>query len=178
MDDSARWWPEYLSGASNVVAWLALLVAISGNRISRRALALAAEKASREMPRLVVYLADGLSLTRGNHREVRLIVSVSNPSDSDNSIARADLVITHVVAGSTLTRTIIEASTATSDHPDLRLPTRIPAHDTVAGQLTFRVPTELVRVGEIRQYALELADAQGSIAEAGIGMLREVTHAE
>jgi hypothetical protein len=165
---------------SAVVAFVALIVAARSNRIARAALAIARTKEAREQPRLVPYLSDAYSLERERHRDIEVSMSLSNPSDSNNSVARADLVVTHIVGGETLTRTIFSSAPAAradvqSEAKLLSPPIAIHAHGTIAGRLNFRLPHALIDRFKVREYEVQLTDAQGLVTKFQINSFHELS---
>lgn len=162
--------------ASAVAAWVALAFGWLNHRTSERALRLAQANAQRRLPVLVPYLIDATAYTSADApRIIDIVLSLSNPSDSPNTLARAELAITHIVRDYAAAQLLIPA--LFDDKPSvgaaLSIPCRIDAHTTVAGRLRFTVPKGLVDPRQVRAYDLQLSDSQGAVVSFEIQLLRE-----
>lgn len=168
------WSDILLQGTTAIAAWVALIVSVRNARVSRRALALAETKAARETHELVLYHADATSERTATGRLLEVSTSISNPTDLANSISRVELVIAHLVGGSTLTRTVLPAERSDTVGAHLVTPLRIDAHGTVAGTLQFIVPNDLIPREAIREYTLAITDAQGITSTLAVPYMREI----
>ena len=135
-----------------------------------RRITLAQEK--RRLPRLIPSLVHGY-FQDGKDKSGRVYafhVTVSNPTDSHNAIAQAELSIIYLTAdrmqmtmkvraNELLAKTFVKDQDQT-----LVIPTPITAHNAVSGWLRFRVPAIALTRREIEAYQLTLTDPHGEIA--------------
>jgi hypothetical protein len=163
--------------ASVLIAGWSLLYSRRGVKTAQHAYELALEQDQRRKPRLDLYLADAWTwLSNGVTRQFALLVTVSNPTETNSSLTRAESCIT--------------LRAALSDHPSyiVRLPIDentmpvqgkqgvvlapgivIPAHASVAGWLTFSLPSALREGRTVDAISVSLEDSHGlSIAIDGI----------
>ena len=87
--DFFRWMPL----AAALAAWVAAFFASLTARRSGRALRLAEQQEERRRPALVLYLQGGYLRRTDEDRVYMFLLAVSNPSDSNNAVARLDLRI-------------------------------------------------------------------------------------
>ena len=171
-----HWLDTVFSGASAFAAWIALALALISNRTGRKALRIAQAESDRKVPRLVPYLVDSVAIEDdAAYRTIEIALALSNPSDSPNTIARADLAISHVVQDHTLVQLLVpRANPARITHNAFLVPLRIDAHATVTGQLSFVIPTDLVDPANVRRYELQLTDTQGVVVALELRVLKEI----
>ena len=93
---------HWFSSSSNSIALASLTIALASvvyarnsAKISKRSYDLAELQDSRRDPRLKLYLSDAYSFTSGDHAVIAISITLSNPTDIDNSIARAELGVTY-----------------------------------------------------------------------------------
>lgn len=86
------------------ISVLALLVSVCSaffswrsGRNAARALAISENQEKRRMPQLGIYLANGYRRLVPKRQLFGFLVSISNPTDINNSVARAELKITYVI---------------------------------------------------------------------------------
>jgi len=149
--------------ASAVVSWLSF-------RSSRRALAISERQEKRHEPSLGIYYAHGYRQVVPQRQLFGFFVSVSNPTDIDNSIVRAEIQITCLLQGGAKTILKLEHNPAvgqgTGTHGAgtahvFSLPARIDAHQTLSGWLLYAVDNEVIREGTIDSHRLILEDTHG-----------------
>ena len=89
-------------------------------------------------------------------RTYHIRLSISNVSDSDNAVTRAELRLKYRLReGADIT---VRLQQLNSDD-QLQLPMRVAAHDAVAGWCRFLVMPEILRGNSIESYNIELTDA-------------------
>jgi len=172
-----QWLATAFSGASVAAAWIALALAFVSTRTGRKALRIAQAESDRKVPRLVPYLIDSVAIRdNATQRTIEIVLSLSNPSDSSNTISRADLALSHVVQNHALVQLLIPAAINSANDASnlLTVPLRINAHATVAGRLRFTVPNELVDAANVRRYELQLTDSQGAVVPLELRVLKEI----
>jgi hypothetical protein len=164
--------------ASTAAAWIALGLAYLSNRTGKKALRLAQIDSERKIPRLVPYLVDSVAhAAESNERTIELAISLSNPSDTANSVARAELAIAHIAGDLAVVNVLVpaERESEMSSPRLLNVPFGVDAHCTVAGTLQFRVPTALVKPVDIRNQALQLTDSHGNIVSLDVRVIKEIS---
>lgn len=153
--------------ANVAAAWLALGIALLSLLASRKALRLSEAREKRQLPRLVIYLADGYfrTLPGSNDRIYAFLLSISNPADSDNAIAEIQLCIKYRVTQKP-TMVIKISSDATLknffDNPmrvTLQIPVRVDAHQTIQGWCLFRADSVLFKGALIEGYEIGFIDS-------------------
>src|SRR5262249_17603873 len=149
-DNGSQFWLSLL--ALFIAAWSAFN-SWRSRRIATRALAISESQEQRRRPQLVIYQANGYRRYLPERQLFSFLVSVTNPTDINNSIAHAELQVTYLLDGDiTATcriphnlslRETLEALNAEEVNV-FSLPTRIDAHQTVAGWFLFSVDHTLI----------------------------------
>jgi hypothetical protein len=129
----------------------------------------------RRQPRLGIYLANGYRRQTPKQRLFGFLVSVSNPTDINNSIARAELQLTYLLANDVKAVGRIQHDPAvgketarnSSSATVFSLPLRVDAHQTVSGWFLFAADEALIRGGTIDSHNLILEDTHGVSASTG-----------
>lgn len=152
-------WPEI---ATAIAALSALIVSIFSIFYARESLLLSKAQDFRKNPKLTGKFLQGLytkdEISGG--RIYRFEFSVSNQSDSDNTLVSAELRLRYRLQdGTEMTARLRQMS----GEEQLRLPMRIVAHETVAGWCHFQVPSAIVAGNMIDQYLVELTDTHEQI---------------
>jgi hypothetical protein len=175
----------WVSIASSIVSVASLIVsitsAISSGRKAGRALAISESQEKRRQPQLAIYLANGYRRLLPKQQLFGFQVSISNPTDINNSVARTELQIEFLVENNITTTCRIQhnaqlgesVSTETTDNSIFSLPLRIDAHQTVSGWFLFVVDTDVIRKGTIDAHSLILEDSHGAITKTAPIMVRE-----
>lgn len=167
---------------SAVAAWMAVIFAYSGSRTAKRSLDLAHQQEARRRPRIVPYLAEGYTRRTPEQRLYAISLSLSNPTDSDNSIAKIELQMRyHKRDGIVMTIRLPHDETLLEGfgRPDIRtftLPFRMVAHDTSAGWVLFALPLSVIGDAEVDDYTVLLLDSHGISAEIEPGLLRQINN--
>lgn len=162
--------PDFLkwtSFAAALAAWVAAIFAYLTARRSGRALRLAEQQEARRQPLLVLYLHEGHFRRVEEGRMFMFLVSVSNPSDSDNAISRIDLRIEYRTASHYLAAVDVQScsthckTSGLEDKAALGISNRIDAHQTVAGRIFFQLNDALLENCSVDRYVIVVTDTQG-----------------
>ncbi len=154
--------PHWTDIATATAAIIAIFLSVFSLYYARASVALAKAQDLRRAPKLSAEFIRGDYITNpiDGSRRYQLEVSIGNLSDSDNAITRAELCLTYLMGGSA--EMTLRVGQADGDDR-LRLPTRIAAHETVAGRLEFRVTGDVIKGNRIEAYRVELTDTHGEI---------------
>jgi hypothetical protein len=170
------------------ISALALLVSICSAVISwrsarnaARALAISQRQEERRQPQLGIHLFNGYRRLVPKRQLFGFLVSVSNPTDIDNSIVRAELQVTYLLEGDAKAVCRIQHNpTLREDTVDnalppnvFALPARIDAHQTVSGWLLFSLDNDVFRKATIDAHSLILEDTHGVSTNTDSIMVRE-----
>jgi hypothetical protein len=156
------------------------IVAVVSVRTARRSLALAQQQDARRSPRIVSYLRDGYVRRDPDRCLYAVSLSLTNPSDTDNSVAMLELEIHYrIPVGQVITVRLPHDETlrdgfGRSDIQALALPVHIPAHGTIAGWSFFALPLAAVGDAEIDDYFVRLVDAHEIATAFELGPMREI----
>jgi hypothetical protein len=177
------WWADpatLIAIASAIIALVTAAYTANTARIARKAYDLALIQDARQAPRLVVYLADAYTCAYGSDIMAAVSITVSNRSDVDNSISRAELLVKYHATRAGRATT---ARVASSDDPAfLPLPSRaiivvprsVMAHQTTAGWLVFKFPSWMSDGRIIDGYALTIEDSHEGVTEIPQVYLRQI----
>lgn len=175
------WW---VAVGSAVIALLSMWFARSSANTARQALKLAMQQEARRQPRIVPYLADGFVARSESRRIYALSLSLSNPTDSDNSLAMIELQVRYrTPEGIVITARVPHLPSLGSilpaeGEPEVLVPpTAVGAHKTTAGWVLFEVSQALLGDSEIDEYRVILTDSHSATAELEPCILREVANA-
>ncbi len=169
---------------STLAALLAALFAWMIWRLGKRSLQLAERQDLHRRPNLFIYLADGYCKFKEASRFLAFSISVSNPSDVDNSIALAELQIDYTLLSSVCMAVKIPLAgnlAAQFGRPGLTVlvpPVRIDAHQTVAGWVIFELKNSLVGESRIDSYTLLIRDSHGTTVKLEHAIIRELADEE
>jgi hypothetical protein len=146
----------------------------------RRTLRLARLQEERRAYRLVVYLIQGYCRAIPGARVFEFSISVSNPSDINNSVDRLELQISYTTSqGFCMAVKVPHKRTLAGSFPQpaavLSPPIRIDAHQTVAGLTLFEVSDALIGTGEVDGYTLLLSDAHGAVTKLEQAIVSEIS---
>jgi hypothetical protein len=166
--------------ASGTAAWIALVLSVINARTSRRALRLSEQQEARRKPSLAVYLQEGF-VSPSPQRDARiyaLLLSVSNKSDNNNSVAEATL---HLTYSKPKTMEFTVKFVATMDvlppfqrnQASLPIPTRIDAHQAISGWYYFCVGDLILNGARVERTIIVLRDTHGNEIAAEPLILRE-----
>lgn len=159
---------------SLIVASWAAFNSWQSRRLATRALAISERQEERRQPRLGIYLTNGYRRYLLDKQLFGFLVSVSNPTDINNSIAQAELQITYVLERN------IKAVSRLAHNPQLAeavngsqskaanifaLPARVDAHQTTAGWLLFALDNAQIGERSIDSHRIILEDSHGIQAD-------------
>jgi hypothetical protein len=136
-----------------------------------RRLTLAQEK--RRLPRLIPTLVHGYYQDGKDNsgRVYAFRITVTNPTDSNNAIATAELSITYQTADRVQMTMKLRANeraakSFVNDQDDaLAVPAAVSAHNAISGWLRFHVPAAMLANRDIESYRLTLTDPHGETAD-------------
>jgi hypothetical protein len=172
----------WLAIAAAIAAWVGAAISFVNSRTARRSLRLAEAQEVRRRPILTLYLGEGYVrfLDSERVRVYAFVLSISNPSDTNNSVAEFGLQINYVTKQGLRASVVVAASPSLPDEwrtdasALLQAPLKVDAHQTVAGWLPFRVSYDLLGDGSIEDYALVATDTHGNRAAKETVIVREV----
>ncbi|MGA2183160.1 MAG: hypothetical protein ABSH47_09035 [Bryobacteraceae bacterium] len=176
---------DLLANPSVWISGLSLLVsgcsAFFSWRYGRRALAISENQEKRRQPQLRIYVANGYRRLVPKRQLFGFLVSVSNPTDINNAVARAELRVTYLMENDVTAVCRIQHNAALGNNVGndatpaslLSLPMRIDAHQTVSGWLLFALDNDVIRNGTIDAHSLILEDTHGVPTETDPIMVRE-----
>jgi hypothetical protein len=146
-----------------IASCVSIIIAFMSYRTARAALRLNERLAARKTPRLVLSLLDGHARQGQEHRTYSFLLSVSNTSDTDNSIARFDLRLEYRNARNFCAKADVAASSLTAptigpDAKQLVHPADVRAHQTIVGWVHFRIPNAMILDCHIDTYAIVTTD--------------------
>jgi hypothetical protein len=143
---------------------------------------LAREQERRRLPRLVPSLINGYFQDNKNvgGRAYAFHVTVTNPTDSNNAIAEADLAITYLTPERTQMTVKLRANGGLpalnfvkDQDTTLAVPVSISAHSAVSGWLRFQVPASLLADVTIESYKLIFTDPHREEASVAPILIQE-----
>lgn len=152
-----------------IAAVIALAISIWSICIAKRAQTLAERQDNRRKPSFVVYLMKGFFRTsndRDGNRVYAFLISISNTSDSNDSIASLDLNITLTSGENSQITFKIPCDYELGDRfrndaRRLAIPIQIAAHETKVGWSYFLVNKNLLANSSVDRYQIVLIDSQG-----------------
>jgi hypothetical protein len=140
-------------------------------RIARRALSINEGQEQRRRPQLGIYMADGYRRYLPDKQLFGFFVSVSNPTDINNSVVKAELQVTYVLGADIKAICRVPHSPAFAEIVTdvisnsanvLLLPIRIDAHQTVTGWLVFSLANNIIAGKTIDAHQIILEDSHGA----------------
>jgi len=162
------WGSNWADIATVAIAFLALIVSASSFAVSFWAARLAKKQEDRKRPELVASLVNSYVEFKPDERIFAFLLSICNPSDSDNSVAAVALRVTYDVKPGHPVTVQLPSSTTRGDRfsrlKDFNLlgsPSRVDAHQTVQGWCMFRLPETVLSGGSIEGYSVVVTDSHG-----------------
>ena len=173
----------WISALALLVSCGSALISWRSSKNAARALAISETQEKRRQPQLGIYLVNGYRRLVPKRQLFGFLVSVSNPTDINNSIARAELQITYLLENDVKAVCRIQhnptlgENTARDAMPAtvFSLPLHIDAHNTLSGWLLFALDNDVIREGTIDAHSLILEDTHGVSTNTGPIMVREWT---
>jgi hypothetical protein len=168
------------------IALASLVVSIcsaiySGLKASR-ALAISESQERRRQPQFGIHLANAYRQCTLKRQLFGFLVSVANPTDINNSVARAELQITCLVRDRTSVVCRIQhnpqlnnrkSRNADPSHAIFALPLRVDAHQTASGWFLFALDNDAIGAATIDAHSLLLEDTHGVTSVLTAPTLRE-----
>jgi hypothetical protein len=175
----------WISGLALLVSICSAFFSWRSGRNAARALAISENQEKRRQPQLGVYLVvNGFRRLLPKRQLFGFLVSISNPTDINNSVARAELKIAYLIENDvsascriqhnpTLGETI--GNETASSASVFALPLRVDAHQTVSGWFVFSLDNDVIGKGTVDGHSLVLEDTHGISTETDPIMVREWT---
>jgi len=165
-----------VSACSAFFSWISL-------KRAGRALEIAESQEKHRQPQLRVYLVNGYRRLVPKRQLFGFLVSVSNPTDINNSIARAELQIMYFLENdvNAVCRVQHDPTLGDSAGSDgapatvFALPVHIDAHQTASGWFLFALDDDVIRAGTVDSHSLILEDTHGVSTKTNPIMVREWT---
>jgi hypothetical protein len=126
---------------------------------ARRSLGLSEAKEERGRPHLHYYIDNRFSRRDGQNRRINVAISVTDRSDEDNSVVRAELAIMYRNKSGVRFTTKVPLA---HDDGVLTVPVGIAAHNAISGNVAFEFDVALVHAFTVDEYALMFEDAFGN----------------
>lgn len=168
--------------ASLLISFASAIFAFWSIMIAKRSLRLSEEQAKARLPQLVPYLMDGL-IRRLDERKTKLYafsLSLSNRSDSDNSLSAIELRIIFTRASNVSSNILFPHNSTLSKDFGLEgtesiiIPAHINAHGTIAGWAFFEIDDSILKDVNIERYEIRFIDAHGKESNIEPIILREI----
>jgi hypothetical protein len=162
---------------SVVAAFFAGLSAINSwhsRRIARHALAISQKQEDRRQPHLEIYFADGYRRYLPDKQIFGFMLSVMNRSDSNNSIAMAELRVEYLIGENHKGNCRVAHNGEVAEQAEngqtkraklFSIPERVDAHQTVAGWLFFALDSKIISGKTIDRHTIILTDSHGAVSE-------------
>lgn len=170
-------WISVLSLA--VAIWAALNSTRSRN-VATRALAISEQQEQRRQPRLEINILDCYRQSFTSHQLFAFLVSITNPSDVNNSISLAELQLGYVMDGGIKMKCRMPHDAKPSILPGtdssaaIAVPSRIDAHQTTKGWLYFVIDNGLLNGRTVEGQTILVVDTHGNVAEATSILVKEI----
>jgi hypothetical protein len=170
----------WLAAASLVIAACSAILSWRSFQNARKALAISERQEKRREPEFRVYLVNGYRRLVQDRQVFAFTVSISNPSDINNSVVRAELRALCVADQTQIVLRVEHDGTLDLPIEDARqqgpnpfiLPARIDAHQTISGCLLFAIPNAIIGERTIDKHDLILEDTHGVPTVADSIMVR------
>jgi hypothetical protein len=175
----------WISGLALLVSICSAFFSWRSGRNSARALAISENQEKRRQPQLGIYLVvNGFRRLVPKRQLFGFLVSISNPTDINNSVARAELKITYIMENEVSASCRIQHNPALEDDigsdtaPSasvFMLPLRVDAHQTASGWFVFALDNNVIGKGTVDSHSLILEDTHGVSTETDPIMVRQWT---
>jgi hypothetical protein len=155
--------------SAGVVSICSVIISWRSGKNAARALSISESQEKRRQPQLGVYLVNGYRRLIPKRQLFGFLVSISNPIDINNSVARAELQVTYLLENDVKAVCRIRNNATLADRAArdamaanvFSLPVRIDAHQTVSGWFLFALDNDVIREGTIDAHSLILEDTHG-----------------
>jgi hypothetical protein len=163
---------------------VSIFSAIYSGRKASRALSISESQERRRQPQLGIYLARAYRRFTPKRQLFGFLVTVTNPTDINNAVARAELQITYLVRDDASVVCRIGHDPAIKEKRNdegeasaavFALPLRIDAHQTASGWFLFALDNDVIGKGTIDAHSLILEDTHGVTATSTAATVRQWT---
>jgi hypothetical protein len=164
----------HLADPATLISLGSLVVAIASAAASwfsftnaARALRISEQQEKKRDPQLRVYFANGYRRLVPNRQIFGMLISVSNPSDINNSISRAELQVVCRIRDGMMVTYRIQHNSAIGQCSDTRsedaaniftLPAQIGAHQTISGWFLFSLENAIIADGTVDSHRIVIFD--------------------
>jgi hypothetical protein len=164
----------WVSIVAAIFAGLSAFNSWHSRKIARRALAISQNQEERRQPHLEIYFADGYRRYIPTKQIFGFMLSVMNRSDSNNSIAMAELKVEYLIGENHRgncrvphNREVAEQAveTQTKNAKIFAIPERVDSHQTIAGWLFFALDNKIIGGKTIDRHTIMLTDSHGTVTE-------------
>jgi hypothetical protein len=186
MSDQSTDFLKWMPFAAAIAAWVAAIFAYLTDRRSSRVLRLAELQEERRRAGLVLYLMRGYVRRTDENRIYAFLLSVSNPSDSNNAIAQIDLRIGYRTSSNYLAAVDIPTSSQNDDmfgktmegynNSCLEIPISVNAHHTAVGWVFFQTKRALFKDCSIDTYTIIATDSHREQSSIETSLVHELVH--
>lgn len=152
---------------SLLVSTVSVFISYRNTKIAKESLNLNQHREEKRRPKFLISLMNNFwkhnRITKC--RMYAFSISVSNPTDSDNSISRIELLIKYLMSGNYCCAVKFPHDNSVGDkliqnaNNSFSLPCNIGAHQTAAGSVYFKVDDEILNNNRIDGYRLIITDA-------------------
>jgi hypothetical protein len=182
MKEIALW----IALVSLLISFASAVFSLWSTMIAKRSLRLSEEQAKARLPNLVPYLLDGLvrTVNESKKRIYAFSLSLSNRSDSDNSLSALELRIIYNHENGVSSNILMPHDFKLAQDFGLEgsdpfiIPTNINAHGTIAGWAFFKIDNSILRDVIIDKYEIRFLDAHGKESSVEPIILREIIDEE
>lgn len=182
MSDEVTYLMKWIPSPTTIAAWIAIIISYLSYRRSGRALRLAEQQEERRRPVLVLYLQRGYLRRTEQDRIYKFLLSISNPSDSNNAVARIDLRIEYRTAANF--RAAVDVPAVRQDdqtfggdnHAEIEIPIKVDAHNTVTGWVCFQVKKALLKDCNVDSYVILVTDSHGERGSIETALVQEFVY--
>lgn len=173
---------NFLNWLPALISWIGVLCTYKSYRLSARAIQLSEKQDERRQPILNLYLEKSYRLRTNGDFFYIFLISVSNQSDSDNSIVRIDLKIKYNTVSNLPTAVDIPLVSQHINIPEenyhspLDIPTKINAHHTIAGRASFRISADMLKGCSVNSYAIVVEDSHCQQTSIETSLVKEIVN--
>ncbi|HUU26225.1 MAG TPA: hypothetical protein VM123_00300 [archaeon] len=172
----------WVAVASAIAAWAAALFAYLAARISKRSLRLAELQENRRQPKLVPYLSEAYykKFSHEKYTIYAFFLSISNPSDIDNSIAYLEFKVKCALSKNNKMAIKVTHNPKLSKNfggdevLPIYVPARIDAHQTITGWVFFRINDAFIDNYDFDSYTIIIKDSQNALSHLEPIIVREL----
>ena len=157
---------------TTIIAVAGFCISIANSYWNWEGRRLAREQEKRRLPQLVPFLINGYFQNKTNDggRDYAFLVTIRNPTDSNNAIAEVDLSITYLTTDRIQMTMKIKANEplvtnfVKGQDERLPVPSSVSAHNTISGWILFHLPAPMLGGMDIESYRLIFTDTHREAA--------------